>query len=183
MLKEVRFIQGKFVNSKKARTVEDISKVFAKLVFQGKLSAAIKLLDSESSTGLLNLTLEVLEGLKEKHPKAAHIADESLLYGPIDYISPGVFFDLIEDKMIFNVATKTKGSAGPSGMDAELCRRILCSKNFKAEGKVLREEIAFFTLNLKKDRLPSIFAERLYLLQTHPPGQKPWNTILALVRS
>ena len=132
----------------------------------------MKLLDSESSTGLLNLTLEFLEGLKEKHPEAADIADESLLYGPIDYISPGVF-DLIEDKMIFNATTKTKGSAGPSGMDAELYRRILCSKNFKAEGKVLREEIA----------LPSIFAERLYLLQTHPPGQKPWNTILALVRS
>ena len=32
LLKEVRFIQGKFVNSKKTRTVEDISKVFAKLV-------------------------------------------------------------------------------------------------------------------------------------------------------
>ena len=155
------------MNSKKARTVDDISKAFAKLVFQGKLPAAIKLLDSESSTGLLNLTLEFLEGLKEKHPEAADIADESLLYGPIDYISPS------EDKMIFNAATKTKGSAGPSGMDAELCRRILCSKNFKAEGKVLREEIA----------LPSIFAERLYLLQTHPPGQKPWNTMLVLVRS
>ena len=27
LIKEVRFIQGKFVNSKKARTVEDISKV------------------------------------------------------------------------------------------------------------------------------------------------------------
>ena len=41
------------MNSKKARTVEDISK----LVFQRKLSAAIiKLLDSESSTRLLNLT-------------------------------------------------------------------------------------------------------------------------------
>ena len=40
LLKEVRFIQGKFVNAKKARTVEDISKVFAKLVFQGNLSAA-----------------------------------------------------------------------------------------------------------------------------------------------
>ena len=123
LLKEVRFIQGKFVNSKKTRTVEDKSKVFAKLVFQGKLSAAIKLLDSESSTGLLNLTPEVLEGLKEKHPEAADIADESLLYGPIDYIPPGVF-DLIDEKMIFVAATKTKGSAGPSGMDAELYRRI-----------------------------------------------------------
>ena len=135
LLKEVRFIQGKFVNSKKARTVEDISKVFAKLVFQGNLSAASKLLDSESLTGLLNLTPEALERLKEKHPEEADIADESLLYGPIDYIPPGVF-DLIDEKMIFDAATKTKGSAGPSGMDAELYRRILCSKNFKAEGKV-----------------------------------------------
>ena len=79
MLKEIRFIQGKFVNSKKARTVENISTVFAQLVFQGKLSSAIKLLDSESSTGLLNLTPEVLEGLKEEHPEAADIADKDFI--------------------------------------------------------------------------------------------------------
>ena len=62
----MRFIQRKFVNSKKARAVEDISKVFAKLVLQGKLSAAIKLLENESSSGLLDLSPEVLEGLKLK---------------------------------------------------------------------------------------------------------------------
>ena len=90
------------IRQKKARAVEDIFKVFAKLVFQGKLSAAIKLLDSESSTGLLNLTPEVLEGLKEKHPEEADIADESLLYGPINYIPAGAF-DLIDEKMIFDV--------------------------------------------------------------------------------
>ena len=33
-------------------------------------------------------------------------------------------------------------------MDADLYRRILCSKNFKAEGKVLREEVAVFRRNL-----------------------------------
>ena len=74
---------------------------------------------------------------------------ESLLYEPVDYIPPGVF-DLMEERMIFDAATATKGSAGPSGMDAELYRRILCSKNFKAETKVLREEIAVFTRNLLK---------------------------------
>ena len=50
------------MNSKKARTVEDISKVFAKLVFQEKLSATIKFLDSESSTDLLNFTQKSLKG-------------------------------------------------------------------------------------------------------------------------
>ena len=94
-------------------------------------------------------TLNSLEGLKGKHPEEADIADESLLYGPIDYIPPGVF-DLIDEILIFDAATTTKGSAGPSGMDAELYRRILCSKNVKAEGKVLREETAVFTRNLLK---------------------------------
>ena len=45
---------------------------------------------------------------------------------------------------------KTKGSAGPSGMDAELYQIIICSKNFKTEGKAWREEIASFTRNLLK---------------------------------
>lgn len=147
LLKEVRFIQEKFVNSKKARSLKDIFKRFAKLVFQGKLTAAIKLLDSESSSGLLNISPEVLEGLKEKDPEAADIADESLLNGPIDYIPPSVF-NLIDEGRIYDAATKTKGSAGPSGMEAELYRRILCPKNFKAEGKILREEIALFTRSL-----------------------------------
>ena len=53
--------------------------------------------------------------------------------------------------MIFDAAMKTKGSAGPSGMDAKLYRRIvLCSKNFNSEGKSLREEIAVMTRNLLK---------------------------------
>ena len=69
--------------------------------------------------------------------------------GPTDYIPLGVF-DLIDEKMIFDAATKTKGSAGQSGMDAELYQRILCSKNLKTEGKVLREKVAVFTRNLLK---------------------------------
>ena len=37
LMKEIRFIQGKFINSRRARSVEDISRTFAKLVFQGNL--------------------------------------------------------------------------------------------------------------------------------------------------
>ena len=144
LLKEVRFFQGRFVNSKKPRKVKDISKTFSKLVLQGKLTAAMKLLDNESSSGLLDLSPDVLQGLQDKHLQAADIAEESSLHGPIDYIPPNVY-DLIDEESIYNSASKTKGSAGPSGMDAELYKRILCSKNFKTEGKILREELAVFT--------------------------------------
>ena len=71
LMKEIRFIQDRFVNSKRARTVENISRTLAKLVFQGKLTAAIKSLDKENSPGLLNLSDEVLAQLKEKHPVPA----------------------------------------------------------------------------------------------------------------
>ena len=172
LLKEVRFIQGKFVNSKKARTVEDVSKVFSKLVLQRKLLAAMKLLDNESSSGLLDLSPDVLRGLHDKHPEAADIAEESLLHGPVDYIPPNVY-DLIDEEMIYNSASKTKGSAGPSGMDSELYRRILCSKNCKTEGKILREEIAVFTRNLLKKSYHPFFLEAFTSCRLIPLDKNP----------
>lgn len=147
LMKEVRFIQARFNSSRKARSMDDISKVFAKLIMQGKISAALKILDRETSSGILPLSPTVIEELKKKHPPSADIVDESLLYGPLDVTPPGIF-ELIDEQMIYNAAMKTKGSAGPSGMDAELYRRILCSKNFNIEGKQLREEVATMTRNL-----------------------------------
>ena len=86
----------------------------------------------------MNLFDEVWAQLKEKHPVPAEIEEECLLHGPVDLVSPRIF-NLINEQRIFDSALKTKGSAGPSGMDAELLRRILRSKNFAAEGKTLRK--------------------------------------------
>ena len=102
------------------------------------------MLDKESSSGLLNLSDEVLAQLKEKHPVPAEIEEECLVHGPVDLVPPGIS-DLINEQRIFDSALKTKVSAGPSGMDAEL---YCCSKNFAAAGKTLREEIATLTRNL-----------------------------------
>lgn len=97
----------------------------------------------------MNLSDEVLAQLKGKHPVPAKIEEECLLHGPMDLVPPGIF-DLSNEQRIFESTLKTKGSAGPSRMDAELYRRILCSKSFAAEGKTLREEIASLTRNLLK---------------------------------
>ena len=67
--------------------------------------------------------------MKEKHPEAAQVEEGSLLYGPVEYV-PLVIFDTIDELSIYNAALKTKGAGGPSGMDADLYRRMLCSKNF-----------------------------------------------------
>ena len=147
ILQEAKLIQRRLLSSKKPKSSEDISRIFAKLMMEGKISAALKFLDSESSGGVLPISNNVLEDLKSKHPKPEPILEESLLFGPHKYISPHSYISIDEQSVLLS-ALKTKGSAGPSGMDAEIYRRILCSKNFSAAGKSLREEIATLTKNL-----------------------------------
>ena len=66
---------------------------------QGKISAALKFLDNESTSGVLSLTPDILAELEKKHPEAEPIADNALLYGPIEHI-PSYFFDNINETTI-----------------------------------------------------------------------------------
>ena len=112
LIREIRYIQKSFTSSKKQRSPDDISRSFSKLIMEGKVSAALKLLDKESSTGVLNLTEEVLQDLEEKHPKPAPIEENTLLNGPIEKILD-CYFDGIDEQTVMKAALNTKGSAGP----------------------------------------------------------------------
>ena len=111
------------------------------------MAAALKLLDQSSSSGLLPLTEEVMCQLEDKHPPPAPIIGDPLLRGPIDNV-PDCFFDSIDEQLILKAAKDTKGAGGPSGLDADQYRRIICSKNFNREGKMLREELAELAKNI-----------------------------------
>ena len=134
LMKEIRFIQKKFVLSSKPREMEEVSRIFAKLVLQGKLTAALKFLSKETNSGVLKLSDEVLEDLTQKHPAPAPILENSLLHGPVNQVPPAIF-DIMDEQLILKAAMRTKGSAGPSGMDGDTYRRILCSKNVSTVGK------------------------------------------------
>ena len=88
-----------------------------------------------------------MKELKEKHQDYAQIEDNCLLFGP-KYMFPSSAFDVIDEQIIFKAAMRTKCSTGHSGMDAELYRRILCSKKFNVAGKELRQEIALLARKL-----------------------------------
>ena len=139
---------------------------------EGKISAAIKFLDKENSAGVLALSDSVIKELKSKHPQSAPIADDSLLYGPIDFV-PKCFFDSINKESILKAAMMTNGSAGPSGMDADSYRRILCSKNFSAVSKELREEIATLTKNLLTSSYHPQFLEAYTASRMLPLDKNP----------
>ena len=124
-----------------------MTSTFKLFILEG--NAVIKLVDKESSSGVFSISPEIMKELKLKHPPASEIEEDSLLYGPLDFNPPNIF-DQIDERMTYNAGMKTKESAVPSGMDAELYRRILCSKNFHVEEKLLREESVTKTRNLLK---------------------------------
>ena len=71
--------------------------------------------------------------LKEKHPEAQEARLGSLLFGPVEDIPDSVFLE-IDGEMVRDAALRTKGSGGPSGVDANGFRRLLACKSFKKSG-------------------------------------------------
>ena len=177
LMREIKMIQASFkVSSESKNKTENLSKRFAKFMTEGNVSAALKLLDSTNSTGMLSLTDEVMEELLKKHPEPAPITGEPLLHGPILPV-PECFYDSIDEQTILKSAKYTKGSAGPSGMDADQFRRVLCSKNFNKAGRALREELVTLTKNLATKHYAPILLEAYVSCRLIPldkdPGIRP----------
>ena len=129
------------------RSKDEITKIFSRLMLQGKVTAALKFLESEAQAGrILPLSDETLQGLYEKHPPPKDIKPFSLLYGPIDDV-PNAYFESIDEELIQKAAIATHGAAGPSKLNADQYHWMPCSRNFKTEGLVLRNEIATLAKN------------------------------------
>ena len=151
LLHEGKAIQRQL--QRKPRLKEEITKIFSRLMPQGKF------LESEAQAGgILPLNDETLQGLYEKHPPPKDIKPFSLLYGPIDDV-PSTYFKSIDEELIQKAATATHGTAGPSKLDADQYQRMLCSRNFKTEGLVLRNEIATLAKKLATENLDPIAIE------------------------
>ena len=68
---------GKIIQKKLAarpqRSSHDITRVFSKLMFEGKVGAATKFLDENAENAVLKPTPEVVEKLQSLHPEPADI--------------------------------------------------------------------------------------------------------------
>ncbi len=151
-------------------------KVFCRLMLQGKISAALRWVGSQQSS-LLDVDDDVLNTLKEKHPKSQPAMQGSLLNGPVTNVED-VIFEAIDGNLIHRTAKSISGAAGPSGADAELWQRILCSKQFKKKPDILCESIAELAKKLcchavNPDHLQSFTAGRLIPLAKKPSGVRP----------
>ena len=138
LVKEARTMQNRFRNyTNTKRTQDDSARSFAKLMWEGKTQAALKMLSKDYENGIRKIDDDILTELKSKHPPAAEVKQDSLLFGPIN-----CYFDEIDEIMIAKTASLTKVAGGPSHLDADQFRHMLLSKKFKTESKELREQIA-----------------------------------------
>ena len=82
LIQECRIIQRR-LSSNERRNKEDRAKTFAKLLFQGKINAAMKLL-TNIDAGVHKVDDIILNKLQQKDPQSAPFTLDTLLNGPVN---------------------------------------------------------------------------------------------------
>ena len=136
LLKEGNQIQRHLPTSMGIHKKDDdasLARTFTKLMMEGKVRAALRLLLKNTQASLLSLD-EKLSGddsgktvkdiLEEKHPDAVPAHPEAILTRPEEDSFHPVLFESITDDLIRTCALSTEGAAGPSGVNAMSWRRF-----------------------------------------------------------
>ena len=88
------------------------------------------------------------------------------------------YFNEINEESIRKAASQTKGAGGPSQFDSKQWRRVLCSNQFKAEGKDLREKLADFAKKIATEILDPITLEAYFTGRLLALDKAPGDTEL-----
>ena len=88
------------------------------------INTALNLLTNHTSHGVLSLDQRTISQLVLNHPQKNCASKNVLINGPIEKVHP-VRSESINGELIRSATIKTKKGSGPSGMDADGCRRIL----------------------------------------------------------
>ena len=129
LLKESDTIQKNMKATNKT-TINEISKKFTREMRIGNVHNAMKLLTNNMKNGVLPLNKKTLEQLKQKHPQRRDADPEIMLPDKPEEIHP-IKFDSIDAENVRKAALKTRGGAGPSGLDADGWKRIFTSNQFE----------------------------------------------------
>ena len=113
---------------------------------------------SDPCVGVHKINDNVINALKQKHPKPLPILENTLLNGPINEVLP-CHFDNIDKKMVSKASSLTKGAGGPSQLDAMQYHHLLSTRKYKVENREPRTQIAIFAKQLASETLDSLILE------------------------
>ena len=184
LMREGRTIQQHLPINRRTESdlMEQNTRIFSKLVFEGKIQAALRFLSNNHGGGVLGLDdmitedRTVMDALRDKHPEARPMQAEALVTSscsPPD-VHP-VLFERLTGSSIRTAALRSQGAAGPSGVDAAGWQRICTA--FRRDSADLCEAIAAVGRRLCTDLvdptpLQALLACRLIPLDKRP-GVRP----------
>ena len=185
LLKECRAIQSRLPRDFTPTSDAKLARSFANLMFEGKTSAATKLLTGHQRGGLLrptdiadpsNPAVLVRDVLRDKHPPAQPLRRDCLVTADSEPTPfHPVLFEALNGSLIRSAALRTFGAPGPSGVDARGWRRLCTS--FHSASSDLCDAMALFARRLctkfvSPDILTSFLSCRLIALDKCP-GVRP----------
>ena len=188
IMSEAETIQKRLMKLKGKAGKEDKKlRSFANLMMEGKVKRALKLVDSDNGiTGVHEMTDDVRNSLQAKHPDARDADTGILINGEVPHVE-AVIFEEINAQSIQAAAKSTQGSGGPTKVDADIWKHILCSKVFGKLSDELAEQTALLARRLCTDEIPHehtsfYYDGRLVALKKQDNGIRPVGVGEALRR-
>ena len=154
LLQECRTIQKslKVSFNKKA---ESNKKAFCRCMFKGEVSKALRFIDTESKiTGVHTVDDSVLKMLEKKHPDGQKINEECVLEA-VRKVPDPVFYEGIDGSLIQSIAKGMTGSGGPTKTDADIWKRILCSRTYGKLSDQICQSVAELAKQLCRENVDS----------------------------
>eukprot|EP00794_Sanderia_malayensis_P004395 gene4395-4983_t len=148
-------------------------KLFCRLMLEGKIGQASKLIDNANRTGLLPVNEDTIRQLQAKHPPAMKRFKPEVKPSRVE----PVIFEAIDSKTVQSMAKKTFGSGGPTLIDADCWKHMLCSRGYASCSDSLAQSIAdatkrICTESVNPESLSELLASRLVPLDKCP-GIRP----------
>ena len=131
--------------------------IFARLIEEGKVNKAIKILEKANKGGILPLSHDTFEILPQKHPEASEVSNDMLLKETRQEVHP-VIYESINSEMLKDTIKTKRGTTGLSEMDAVESRRILILCNFRNVGEDFRKSILEMAKRLCQEKSADYFA-------------------------
>jgi len=99
-------------------------------MLQGQVKKALKIVNHASDiNGKHDITTDIKKKLKEKHPKAAELK-QSAIIDKHETITERVIFENITQDDITSTTKNSSGSGGPTQVDMDTWREMICSKSY-----------------------------------------------------
>ena len=176
LLKEGGAIQKKLMKKKQPQ-LNSKTRKFAEMIMQGKISAALRLVNSEENIGGVHqATEDIIELLRAKHPPPEPLSPEAVIRGDRPEVPDPVIYEHIDGVAIHKAAKQTNGTGGPTHIDSDVWKQLLCGNTTKKESEALCNSISGIAKRLCREEINAEYPERLLSSRLIPLDKDPGST-------